>query len=48
MDAATVAAITGAVDFATIIVGFGAIFAAVGLAKVSLAGGRMLMGAIRG
>lgn len=47
MDAATVSSITGAVDFSTIIVGIGAVFAAVVLVKVAMIGGRKLLSAIR-
>lgn len=48
MDAATVAAITGAVNFTTVIVGIGAIAAAVALVLVSIRGGKTLLGMIRG
>lgn len=47
MDATTVSAITGAVDFSTVIVGIGAIFAAVVLVKVAMIGGRKILAAIR-
>lgn len=47
MDAAAVSAITSAVDFSTVITGIGAIAAAVGLLKLSVAGGRALLSFIR-
>ncbi len=47
MDAAAVTAITSAVDFATVITGIGAVFAAVVLVKVAMVGGRKLISAIR-
>jgi hypothetical protein len=47
MDATAVSAITGAVDFATIITGLGTVFGAVVLVKVAMAGGRKLLGAVR-
>jgi hypothetical protein len=47
MDAAAVTAITGAVDFATIITGFGAVGAALGLAYVASRGVKLLLGAIK-
>jgi len=47
MDAAAVTAITSAVDFATIVTGIGAVFAAVVLVKVAMVGGRKLISAIR-
>ena len=46
MDAATVTSITSAIDFTTILVGIGGVFAAVVLIKVALVGGRKLMSAI--
>lgn len=48
MDAAAVAAITNAVTFDTIVVGIGAIAAAVALVLISVKGARMLLGMIRG
>jgi hypothetical protein len=48
MDAATVTAITGSVDFTTIIVGIGAIAASVALVLISVRGARMLLSMIRG
>lgn len=47
MTTEQVSAITGEVDFATVVVGIGAVFAAVVLVKVALAGGRKLLAAIR-
>ena len=47
MDATAVTAITGAVDFTSIITGVGAVFAAVVLIKVAMIGGRKLIAAIR-
>lgn len=47
MDAATVSAITDAVDFTNVIVGVGAVFAAVVLLKITIIGGRKLLSAIR-
>ena len=47
MDATAVSTITDAVDFATIVTGIGAVFAAVVVVKVAMAGGRKLIGAIR-
>jgi hypothetical protein len=47
MDAATVTSITTAIDFATIIVGIGGIFAALVLVKVAVVGGRKLMSVLR-
>lgn len=47
MNAAAVAAITGAVDFATIITGIGVIAAAVALVLISVKGARMLLGMIK-
>ena len=46
MDSAAVALITGAVDFATIVTGIGAIGAAIVILKVSTVGVRKLVGAI--
>lgn len=48
MDAATVAAITGSVNFATIITGIGVICGAVALVLISVRGGKMLLGMIGG
>lgn len=47
MDTAAVSAITTAVDFGTIVVGIGAVFAALILVRMALTGGRMLMSAIK-
>lgn len=47
MDAAAVTAITGAVDFATIITGIGAIAAAIVVIKVAKKGASLLLGFIR-
>lgn len=47
MTAADVATITGSVDYATIITGLGAVFAAVALVVVAVKGGKMLISAIR-
>jgi hypothetical protein len=47
MDAAAVTAITGAVDFATIVTGIGAIGAVLVIPKVAVKGARMLLGFIR-
>lgn len=47
MDATAVSAITGAVDFSTVVAGIGTVFAAVVLVKVAMAGGRKLIAAIR-
>lgn len=48
MDAAAVTAITGAVDFATIVTGIGAIGAAVVGVYVAVRGARMLLSMVRG
>ena len=47
MDATAVSAITGAIDFTTIIVGVSAVFAAMVVLKVAIIGGRKLLSAIR-
>lgn len=47
MDATVVSAITDAIDFTTIIVGVGAVFAAIAVLKVAVIGGRKLLAAIR-
>jgi hypothetical protein len=47
MDAAAVTAITGAIDFGTVVTGIGAVFAAIVLVKVAMAGGKLLISAIR-
>lgn len=47
MNQAAVTAITGSVDFATIIVGLGVVFGAVALVMVAMKGGKMLLAAIR-
>ncbi len=46
MDALTVSTITGAVDFATVITGIGAIGAAVALVLVSMKGVKLLFRAM--
>ena len=48
MDATAVAAITGAVDFATIVAGIGTVAAAVAVVMVAGRGARMLISIIRG
>jgi hypothetical protein len=48
MDAAAVTAITSAVDFAAVVTGIGAVFAAVVLVTVAIVGGKKLISAIRG
>ena len=48
MDATQVSAITGAVDFATILTGVGAVGAAIVVVKVAKVGVNMLLGTIRG
>ena len=48
MSADEVAAITGAVDFGTVVVGVSAVFAAVALVLIAMKGGKMLMRAIGG
>lgn len=47
MDATAVSAITGAVDFASVVTGIGTIGAAVVLVKVAGVAVRKLLGAIR-
>ncbi len=47
MTTENVATITDAVDFSTIIVGIGAIAAAVALVLISVKGAKMLLGMIR-
>ena len=47
MDAAAVTTITSSVDFATIIVGLSAVFAALMVPLVARKGGRMLIGLLR-
>lgn len=47
MDATAVSAITGAVDFAAVVTGIGAIGAAIVLVKVASVAVRKLLGAIR-
>lgn len=47
MDAATVTTITSSVDFAEIITGMGAIFAAVALVLIARKGGRLLMSVVK-
>lgn len=46
MDAAAVTAITGSVDFASIVTGIGTVFGAVAVVYVAIKGGRALMRAI--
>lgn len=48
MDAAAVTAITSAVDFASVVTGIGAVFAAVVVMRVAYVGGSKLISAIRG
>jgi len=48
MDEAAVTAITGAVDFGTVITGIGAVGAAGILVVVSMVGLRKLLGAVKG
>lgn len=48
MDAASVAVVTGAVDFATIITGIAAIAGAIVLVLVTVRGAKMLLGMVRG
>lgn len=48
MDATQVAAVTGAVDFATIITGIGTVAAAVAIVLVSVKGAKMLLAMVRG
>lgn len=48
MDASAVSAITGAVDFASVVTGIGAVGAAVVLLKVAMAGMRALVSSVRG
>lgn len=48
MDATAVSTVTDAVDFATIVVGVAAVYAAVVIVKVALVGGGMLLRAIKG
>lgn len=47
MNAAAVSAITASVDFGTVVVGLGVVFAAVALVLVSMKGGKLLLSAIR-
>jgi len=47
MDATAVSAITGAVDFASIVVGIGGVFAALVIVRVAMVGGKLLISAIR-
>jgi hypothetical protein len=44
---AMVTAVTGAVDFATIVTGAGTIFGALALCYVAFKGGQMLIGVLR-
>jgi hypothetical protein len=48
MDSTAVSAITGSVDFATIIVGIGAIAAVVALLLISIRGGKTLLSFLGG
>lgn len=48
MDSTAVTAITGAVDFATIVTGIGTIAAAIVVVMVSVKGAKMLIGMVRG
>ena len=48
MDAAAVAAITGGIDFATVVTGIGVVAAAISLALVAQKGARMLLSMLRG
>ncbi len=48
MDETTVATITGAVDYATIITGIGTIAAAVVVVLVAVKGAKMLLSMVRG
>jgi hypothetical protein len=47
MDSAAVTAITGAVDFGTVVTGIGAIAAAVALVLISIKGARLLLSMVR-
>lgn len=47
MDATAVSAVTGAVDFATIVTGIGTVAAAIVLVKVAMVGARKLLAVIR-
>lgn len=47
MDAAAVSAITDSVDFSTVIVGIGAVYAAVVLVRIAYTGGRKLISSVR-
>ena len=48
MDETQIAAITGAVDYATVITGIGTIAAAVVVVLVAVKGAKMLLGMVRG
>jgi hypothetical protein len=48
MDAATVTAITSAVDFTTIVTGIGTVAAAVVVVYMAVKGAKMLLSMIRG
>jgi len=48
MDEATVAIITGAVDYGTIIAGIGAVGASVAILLISMRGMKALLGAVKG
>jgi len=47
MDAAAVTAVTGAVDFATIVTGISAIAAAIVTVLLAVKGAKMLLGMVR-
>ena len=48
MDSAAVTAITGAVDFATIVTGIGSVAAAIVVVLISIKGAKMLLSMVRG
>jgi hypothetical protein len=48
MDAAAVTAITGAVDFASVVTGIGVIAGATVLVLIAVKGAKMLLGMVRG
>jgi hypothetical protein len=48
MDSTQVAAITGAVDYATIITGFAAVSGTIAVVYVAYRGAKMILSAIRG
>lgn len=47
MDATAVSAITGAVDYATVVTGIGAIGAAIVIVYIAIRGAKMLLGMVR-